>query len=361
MRESTAGSSVSTNYSSRQARPCHSLNGVCKSQALRKHREHGKATETNKYSACRYLAYDIISEIGFGAPIGFIEQGQDPQAIVPNLHYGLHVKAILNRIYPLVKFVQKTGIGRSLFATNPGDPGLGTLMILREKLMQQRLQDLEKGKEAQADLLNTFLKTRDANGNPLELDYIKSEVLLVLTAGADTTGTVMQGLIHHVLTMPEIKKKLIAEIVEVEKRGLLSPMPVYEEVANGMPYYVACVHEVLRLYPSSPAFFPRIVGDRGIMFGDRFAPQGTEVAASPWLMGRDKNMYGADAETFNPDRWLDPIQRKRYAKYLFTFGYGARVCLGKDIALMEIYKAPLQVSPVPCQTQPLSVFRLLLY
>jgi hypothetical protein len=297
-------------------------------------------TDGSRY---RYLAYDIISEIGFGAPVGFIEAGADTQDIIPNLHYGLHVKAILNRLYPLIKFVQTTGIGRSFFATNPGDPGLGTLMMLRDQLIKKRLQDLESGKEAQADLLNTFLKARDADGKPLDLEYIKSEVLLVLTAGADTTGTVMQGLMHHAMTIPEVKRKLMAEIAQVESQGLLSNTPVYEEVAHNMPYYMACVSEVLRLYPSSPAFFPRVVGAEGMMFGDKFAPPGVEVAASPWLMGRDKKMYGPDAEIYNPERWMDPVQAKRYNKYLFTFGYGSRVCLGKDIALMEIYKGPLQV------------------
>ena len=216
-------------------------------------------------------------------------------------------------------------------------------MRLRDKLLEQRLKDLESGKEGRQDLLQTFLNAKTAEGEPLEIAYIKSEILLVLLAGADTTGTVMQGLIHQCITRPDIYKRLMDEIDEAEKNGHLSATPQYDEVSKHCPYYVACVREVMRLWPSSPALFPRLVCGPGIEFDGKLAPAGTEVASTPFLIHRDKAMYGPDAEDFVPERWMDPEQCKKFLKYFFGFGYGARVCLGKDIAHMEIFKGPMQV------------------
>jgi cytochrome P450 len=273
-----------------------------------------------------------------------VEAGCDRDGIIQNLHSGLHQKAVLNRLYPFLKVVKSTWLGQKYLESSSKDiSGLGILMNLRDRLLDARLNDIKCGNEGRHDLLLTLLQARTPQGEPLSIPNIKSEILLVLLAGADTTATTMQGLIHYCITRPDIYQRLTKEIDEAEKNGNLSAMPQYEEVSKHCPYYVACIREILRLWPPSPALFPRVVSGCGIDFNGKLAPPGTEVASTPFLIHRDKELYGPDAEEFVPERWLDPEQCKLYLKYSFTFGYGARVCLGKDIAQMEIYKAPMQV------------------
>lgn len=82
------------------------------------------------------------------------------------------------------------------------------------------------------------------------------------------------------------------------------------------------------------------------MLDGRFIPQGTLVGLNPWVTNRD-SVYGADVDSFKPERWLqhqaedevafqERLQAMRSAS--LAFGAGKRVCLGKNLADLEVYK-----------------------
>ena len=290
------------------------------------------------------MAYDVISEIGFGAPIGFVEAGHDVGGLIDNFHKGLILQTILGRLHPFMTLIKKTWLGSYFIAKPEDNSGIGVLMRLRDRLLTQRIKDIEEGKTScRVDLLQTFLEARTDDDKPLDVEYIKAEILLVLLAGSDTTGTSFQGMVVQILQHPHIYHRMMEEIDDATRRGLLSPMPQFDEVTEHCPYYIACLREVNRLWPSATGILPRLVAEPGIDLYGKFVPPGTEITCNPWVIHREKKLYGDDADVFRPERWLDTSDAKLFLKYNFTFGYGTRICLGKDIALVELYKGPLQV------------------
>src|SRR4051794_27763343 len=62
----------------------------------------------------------------------------------------------------------------------------------------------------------------------------------------------------------------------------------------------------------------------------------TVVSMSSWLMHRDPSVF-PDADVFDPERWLDPVEARHRDKFLVSFGRGGRACIGQALAMCELY------------------------
>lgn len=107
-----------------------------------------------------------------------------------------------------------------------------------------------------------------------------------------------------------------------------------------MSSYTLTLGLALRLYPPVPALAKMAVRDTVLPHGGGadglqplFCPEGTTAPYDVYSVHRNPDVYGADAEKCNPDRWADPNLRPGW-NYL-PFGGGPRVCLGQQYALTE--------------------------
>lgn len=90
------------------------------------------------------------------------------------------------------------------------------------------------------------------------------------------------------------------------------------------------VNETLRLYPPVPFLIRHAT--ENIKLGKLDVPAGTQFYLAMTAVHHDKEIWGEDANEFNPQRFAEP--RKHLASF-FPLGLGSRICVGQNFALME--------------------------
>lgn len=85
-----------------------------------------------------------------------------------------------------------------------------------------------------------------------------------------------------------------------------------------------------------PGHLPRVVpADREVFVVDgKVVPPGTVVGMSTYTMHNSEELWGADARSFNPDRWLGE-NAKSLDSYFVPFSKALCNCLGQNLAFME--------------------------
>ncbi|KAF4468535.1 pisatin demethylase [Fusarium albosuccineum] len=93
----------------------------------------------------------------------------------------------------------------------------------------------------------------------------------------------------------------------------------------------------MRVHPSVGLTLPRHVPKGGCQIAGEWFPEGTRVGVNAAVIHFNKDIFGHDAEKFNPDRWFRE-GAANMDRYMFQFGGGSRTCIGKNISLCEMYK-----------------------
>ncbi|PKS08510.1 hypothetical protein jhhlp_004895 [Lomentospora prolificans] len=165
------------------------------------------------------------------------------------------------------------------------------------------------------------------------VEYLAGEALSFSTAAADTTGNAMEMAIYHVVTNPDIYERLRAELVEAFPDA---DQELSYATLEKLPYLTGVVKEGQRLSFGVIGRLARTTPEGGAVFHGHFIPAGTTVAMSSWMMHRNPDVY-PNPDTFDPTRWLDPVQARAGEKCLVPFSKGSRMCIGQNLAMAEVY------------------------
>ncbi|KAF9173809.1 cytochrome P450-dit2 [Mortierella sp. AD011] len=167
--------------------------------------------------------------------------------------------------------------------------------------IEKRKNESEADKEKRPkDLLDHFINHVDEDGNKLTDQQLRDVFVSFMLAGRDTTGYTLSWQFYSLLASPRILKNVLKELDSV-LRG--SEKYTYETMMNELPYLKAVFHETLRLYPAVPRNIKEVVNDDVLPDGT-IVYKDDKIIFSTWSMGRNKSVWGVDAEDFVPERWL---------------------------------------------------------
>lgn len=303
----------------------------------------------------QYFAFDVITEITYSRRVGFIDREEDVDGIIAWLDKLFDYSAPVGQMPLLDKVLVKNPILRLLSKYGWIDTSSGTARFSRAR-MAERLQDINDRKAAgdfsaddRSDLLSMFLKAqRDDTSGFFDDSRVLTMTTSIALAGSDTAAITLSAVFYYLPRNPECCHRLVMEIKEAIDSGLVEDQEIISwSDAQKLPYLDAVVKETFRIHPAISLNLERVTPPEGITICGEFIPGEVVVSCNPWVIHRRKAIFGDDVEEFRPERWLhDPEQTsetevnrlREMNAAMLHFGAGSRTCLGKHIALLEIYK-----------------------
>ncbi|XP_077156769.1 cytochrome P450 2U1-like [Paroedura picta] len=162
-------------------------------------------------------------------------------------------------------------------------------------------------------------------------DYLLLIIADLFVAGTDTTTNTILWCLLYLSLHPRVQAKVQEEIESVIGRAR---DPSLADKAE-MSFTEATIMEVQRMTAVVPLSIPRMASETTVLQGYTI-PKGTVVFCNLWSVHRDPRIW-KNPDDFYPERFLDENGRLLKTETFIPFGTGKRVCMGEQLAKMEVF------------------------
>ncbi|KAL5809760.1 hypothetical protein ACOSQ3_030451 [Xanthoceras sorbifolium] len=184
------------------------------------------------------------------------------------------------------------------------------------------------------DLLSRFMSTVNDDS------YLRDIVISFLLAGRDTVASALTSFVWLLAKHPHVVSAIRSEADRII--GPNHDLKTFEQLRE-LHYLQAAVYESMRLYPPIQ-FDSKFCEEDDVLPDGTSVKRGTRVTYHPYAMGRISEIWGPDCLEFKPDRWLrDGVFFPENPFKYPVFQAGLRVCLGKEMALVELKSVALSL------------------
>ncbi|KAF4550341.1 Cytochrome P450-like protein 23 [Elsinoe fawcettii] len=291
------------------------------------------------------FAFDVVGELSYGGPLGHLETETDVGGLRKNILNLFMLSTCMGHYWGQMTLFTNAVTQTTLRLLGQKDP-LEAFRKWSISMVQPRYDALQKGRSGpdRHDMLEHFLNMKGIDGGRARFDEVLGEALNLIGAGADTTSIAIRACIRAIFLDRVVLEKLQQEIDSFYEANSTNEPITYLQCQK-LPYLTAVCKEAMRLHPSIIWQLVRHAPETGLVVNGLKIPASATVGISPMAQNRDKQIWGDDAEDFRPERWLVSEERTRYLDSNdMTFGgSGPRMCIGRNIALVEVYKFVAQL------------------
>ncbi|KFZ04356.1 hypothetical protein V502_10212, partial [Pseudogymnoascus sp. VKM F-4520 (FW-2644)] len=289
-----------------------------------------------------WFSFDLTGLLAFQETFGFMDQARDINGAIKSSWATMTYGTLVAQFPSIHKYLfgspTLVGIVNSIWEKNPLNMIQQTAYAAIEKY------DLEKPTNMRGDLLE-YLRQKQLKDSTIMTERdLMNNILIFFIGAVDTNSTAMRAIFYYLVKTPRAYATLVKELQDADEKGLLSEVLSFQEGMK-LPYLQACIKEAMRMHPTVGAPFDRVVPQGGAVLSGKFIPEGTVVGITGWVTARDKAVFGADADFFRPERWLEVDERqvRIMDKNMLAFGAGNRSCIGKHVAMMVLTKTVGQI------------------